>query len=216
MSLLRLDLLSNEAIQDLSPSFDLLTATEHKDGKYRLRRYSMVELLAEPYMFKQLPTNTFMQTDEYNDFQGNVERKFDNIDECILNGKGMKELIYKFRMGNKLPIGTPIDIHQMRIITLYDETPVSPEGVHRDGYDFIAMIGIARDNIKGGHLLVYTEQDGDHFMSIPLNAGQMVTLDDTKLWHNASDIKTVDKTKNGYMDAFIVTAKIDKKDSVWI
>ena len=28
--------------------------------------------------------------------------------------------------------------------------------------------------------------------------------------------KTVDKTKNGYMDAFIVTAKIDKKDSVWI
>ena len=95
MSLLRLDLLSNEAIQDLSPSFDLLTATEHKDGKYRLRRYSMVELLAEPYMFKQLPTNTFMQTDEYNDFQGNVERKFDNIDECILNGKGMKELIYK-------------------------------------------------------------------------------------------------------------------------
>ena len=215
MSLLRLDLLSNEAIQDLSPSFDLLTATEHKDGKYRLRRYSIVELLAEPHMFKPLPANTFMQTDEYNDFQGNVERKFENIDEYILNGKGMKELIYKFRMMNELPVGTPIDIHQMRIITLYDETPVSPEGVHRDGYDFIAMIGIARDNIKGGHLLVYTEQDGDHFMSIPLNAGQMVTLDDTKLWHNASDIQTVDKTKNGYMDAFIVTAKINKKDSVW-
>ena len=215
MSLLRLDLLSNEAIQDLSPSFDLLTATEHKDGKYRLRRYSIVELLAEPHMFKPLPSNTFMQTDEYNDFQGNVERKFENIDEYILDGKGMKELIYKFRMMNKLPVGTPIDIHQMRIITLYDETPVSPEGVHRDGYDFIAMIGIARDNIKGGHLLVYTEQDGDHFMSIPLNAGQMVTLDDTKLWHNASDIQTVDKTKNGYMDAFIITAKINKKDSVW-
>ena len=216
MRLLRYDLLSNEAIQDLSPSFELLTATEHKDGKYRLRRYSIVELLAEPHMFKALPSNTFMQTDEYNDFQGNVERKFENIDEYILDGKGMKELIYKFRMMNKLPVGTPIDIHQMRIITLYDETPVSPEGVHRDGYDFIAMIGIARDNIKGGHLLVYTEQDGDHFMSIPLNAGQMVTLDDTKLWHNASDIQTVDKTKNGYMDAFIVTAKINKKDSVWI
>ena len=215
MSLLRLDLLSNEAIQDLSPSFDLLTATEHKDGKYRLRRYSMVELLTEPHMFKQLPTNTFMQTDEYNDFQGNVERKFENVDETVLDGQGMRELIYKFRMINKLPVGTPIDIHQMRIITLYNETPVSPEGVHRDGYDFIAMIGIARDNIKGGHLLVYTEQDGDHFMSIPLNAGQMVTLDDTKLWHNASDIQTVDKTKNGYMDAFIVTAKISKKDLVW-
>ena len=53
-------------------------------------------------------------------------------------------------------------------------------------------------------------------MSIPLDAGQMVSLDDTKLWHNASDIETVDKTKNGYMDAIIVTAKIDKKDSVWI
>jgi len=215
MSLLRLDLLSNEAIQNLSPSFDLLTPTDHKDGQYRLRRYSMIELLAEPYMFKTLPTTTFMQTDEYNNFQGNIERKFENVDEDVLDGKGMKELIYKFRMFNQLPTGTPIDIHQMRIITLYDETPVSPEGVHRDGYDFIAMIGIARHNIEGGHLLVYTEQDSDHFMSIPLDAGQMVSLDDTKLWHNASNIQTIDKTKNGYMDAIIVTAKIDKKDLVW-
>ena len=55
----------------------------------------MVELLTEPYMFKTLPTTTFMQTDEYNDFQGNIERKFENVDEDILDGKGMKELIYK-------------------------------------------------------------------------------------------------------------------------
>ena len=81
MSLLRLDLLSNEAIQNLSPSFDLLTPTDHKDGQYRLRRYSMVELLTEPQMFKTLPTTTFMQTSEYNDFQGNIERKFELVDE---------------------------------------------------------------------------------------------------------------------------------------
>ena len=80
MHLLRLDRLSAGAVRQLSSSFEDLPATDHKDGQYRLRRYSMIELMIEPKAIKELPVSTFTQTDEYNDFQGNVERHFENIE----------------------------------------------------------------------------------------------------------------------------------------
>tara|TARA_R110000824_G_scaffold9415_3_gene42083 strand:+ start:2521 stop:3033 length:513 start_codon:yes stop_codon:yes gene_type:complete len=157
---------------------------------------------------KVLPINTFEQGSDYNDFQGDVERTFEQIEDSTIYSEGMKELILLFKDINRLSVGTAIDIHQMRVITLHDDTQVSPEGVHRDGYDCISMVGMSRHNVAGGHLLVYSDKDGDYFLSIPLKAGQVVTLDDSKLWHNASPIQPVDPSKAGYIDAFILTARL--------
>jgi len=214
MNLLTLDRLSPQAVVDLAPSFESLPQTDHKDGQYRLRRYSLIELMLEPKAFKELSVDTFMQTDKYNEFQGNVDRRFENLEPDVLHGEGMKEAVYRFRMLNNLPMGTLVDIHQMRVITLYEDTPVSPEGVHRDGYDCIMMLGIARHNVEGGNLLVYQEKDGDHFMSLPLTAGSMVIINDRELWHNAQAIQSQDKSQDGYVDAFIMTAKLDRKINV--
>jgi hypothetical protein len=164
-----------------------------------------------PAAIKVLTSSTFKQDKEYNSFQGDIERKFENLEDSTIHSEGMKELIYLFRDVNRLPQGTTIDIHQMRIITAKEHTQVSPEGVHRDGYDFISMIGISRHNVTGGNLLVYADKDGDHFLSMPLAAGEVITLDDNKLWHNASAIKAIDQQKMGHMDAFILTAKLHKE-----
>ena len=213
MNLLRLDKLSAKAVRQLSSSFEDLPPTDHKDGQYRLRRYSVIELMIEPKAIKELPVSTFTQTDEYNNFQGNIERQFENIDKDTLNSEGMKELIYSFRMMNNLPPTTLIDIHQMRVVTLPDgSAEVSPEGVHQDGYDFISKIGISRNNIQGGHLLVYLNKDDENFISLPLEDGHMVTLKDDKLWHNASPIVVLDKGERGYMDAFILTTNINTRN----
>lgn len=206
MNLLRLDEFNHAIVRELAPSFHNLPSTEHKDGKYRLRRYSVIELMLEPKAIKTLPINSFMQTDKYNDFQGNVERKFENIEEDVLYGDSMKELVYSFRMMASLPTNTQVDIHQMRVITTSESTEISPEGVHRDGYDVISMIGITRHNILGGNLLVYDNQDSDHFVSLPLDGGRMVTINDKKLWHNGSSIIPLDKNNKGYMDVFVFTA----------
>ena len=156
MHLLQMNDLPDFAVKSVAPSFDHLPKTNHKDGKYRLRRYSVVELMTEPKFFKLTDVNTFTQSDKYNNFQGNVTREFENLEEEVLESDGFREIVYLFRTINKLSHGTQVDIHQMRIIALNGKvTQVSPEGVHRDGYDFIAMIGILRYNIKGGHLLVY-------------------------------------------------------------
>ena len=44
MKLLQLDKISDESIESLIDSFNNLPETDHADGKYRLRRYSVIEL----------------------------------------------------------------------------------------------------------------------------------------------------------------------------
>ena len=41
-STLHITSLSRHALEQLSPSFNQLPSTEHADGKYRLRRYSVI------------------------------------------------------------------------------------------------------------------------------------------------------------------------------
>ena len=158
-------------------------------------------------MFKVLEAKSFTQSKEYNNFQGDVERTFENLEDETLHSKGMEEMVYLFRKLNHLPHGTEVDIHQMRVITSPDDTAeVSPEGAHQDGYDCIAMFGISRHNISGGDLLVSDSQTGKPFMSLPINEGTGVFVNDKVLWHNASSLETIENNDSGYMDAFILTA----------
>ena len=206
MYLLHMDKLTSEGLDSLRPSFENVPETDHKDGKYRLRRYSKVQLLMEPNKFKTMETTEFNQSSDYNNFQGDVPRTFENVEENTLGSKGMEEMMCLFRTLNQLPHETEVDIHQMRVITLHDETPVSPEGAHQDGYECIAMFGISRENIEGGELLVTDSQDGNPFIQLPLNEGTGVFLNDRALWHNATKLNSVEKDRTGYMDVFILTA----------
>ena len=204
--LLRVDKLSDATVASVAPSFDRLPETDHKDGKYRLRRYSKVRLLLEPKKFQVLDVSDFTQSAEYNKFQGDVERKFENLEQTTLDSEGFTEIVYLFRSLNQLSVGTEVDIHQMRVITLHEDTPGSPEGFHQDGYDCIAMFGIRRHNISGGELLVSNGKDQEPFVCLPINDGTGAFLDDQALWHNATDINPEQPEPRGYMDSFILTA----------
>jgi hypothetical protein len=40
-----------------------------------------------------------------------------------------------------------------------------------------------------------------------LGDGEVAMLADSKLWHNAQPIRTIDHDEMGYMDVFVLTAK---------
>jgi len=79
-------------------------------------------------------------------------------------------------------------------------------GAHQDGYECIAMFGIARENIEGGDLLVTNSKEGDPFITLPLDEGTGVFLNDQALWHNATPLTAIEKERSSYMDVFILTA----------
>ncbi|BBM64506.1 hypothetical protein VA249_11520 [Vibrio alfacsensis] len=145
---LHLTQLSMAAIEQLSPSFNGLPRTEHADGQYRLRRYSVVGF--ENGQVVDLNKNSFVQSSDINRFQGDVVRQFEPIEKEIISSEGFREMCALFMNANHLADGQEIEIHQIRITAIYDETQVAPEGVHQDGFDHIALVGVGRHNIMGG------------------------------------------------------------------
>ncbi|MDO6544044.1 2OG-Fe dioxygenase family protein [Photobacterium sanguinicancri] len=202
---LQLTQLSGKAVNDLSSSFHDLPKTKHADGQYRLRRYSIVKVRDTGIV--HLAAREFVQSDDINTFQGNVSRSFEVIEDAVINSQGMFEMCRVFRDANHLSAEHEIEIHQMRIATSEDETQVAPEGVHQDGFQHIAVIGIDRHNIEGGDFLVYREKNAQPFLSMALQQGEVAILADNQLWHNARPIKAVKKDHQAYMDVFVLTAK---------
>ena len=208
--LLHLSTISRGAAEDLSQSFGNLPETEHLDGKYRLRRYSVISCDEESC--DKLKDQAFFQSEDLNKFQGGMVRKFEPVEESVIKSDGLLEVYNRFREIAGFPLGQKVDVHQMRVITEEEETPVSPEGVHQDGYDYICIVGINRHNITGGHFLGYGNKDEEPFLSLPLEAGTMVVVNDRQLWHNASTIKSRYPIGHeaGFLDSFILTMRFDR------
>ncbi|WP_171353887.1 2OG-Fe dioxygenase family protein [Vibrio coralliilyticus] len=202
---LQLTKLSESAFAQLAPSFTKLPNTEHADGKFRLRRYSVIQFKDGQVI--DLQKNEFMQTDDINRFQGNVVRQFEPIETPTLQSEGMREICQLFVDANKLADGQEIEIHQMRISAIFDETQVAPEGVHQDGFEHIALIGMGRHNIEGGDVMLYSSFNEAPFFRKVLQNGEVAMLADNKLWHNATPIRSVIEGEEGYMDVFVLTAK---------
>lgn len=213
MQLIQLD---KEVIETAKPSFDNLPHTEHKDGKYRLRRYSKVELRtsfwnAEEHIeISHLNVDEFTQSSDYNSHQGGAVRRFENLEDSTIESEGFKEICWHFKKENELPDGIEVDVHQLRVVTLDElegSAPVAPEGRHQDGYDYIAMIGIQRKNIEGGELHAYTDDESPPILTYILKDGQMLFLADKIMWHYATDIiKKHQDLNQGYGDWFVLCA----------
>ncbi|MDG2881894.1 2OG-Fe dioxygenase family protein, partial [Vibrio parahaemolyticus] len=116
---LHLTQLSMAAIEQLSPSFEELPRTEHADGQYRLRRYSVVGF--DNGKVIDLNKNSFVQSSDINRFQGDVVRQFEPIEKDILTSDGFREMCELFVNANHLPNGQEIEIHQIRIRALEEE-----------------------------------------------------------------------------------------------
>ena len=202
---LQLTQLSGDALRQLSPSFGALPHTDHADGQFRLRRYSVIHFVDGKVQLTA--KHDFVQSEQVNHFQGDIVRQFETILDATLNSQGMRELCGLFVDSNDLPNGQEIEIHQIRVSAVYDETPVAPEGVHQDGFDHIALIGIDRHNIVGGEIMLYNDNHEAPFFRKVLENGEVALLDDSKLWHNARPIRIIDHDQEGHMDVFVLTAK---------
>jgi hypothetical protein len=205
---IKLEQISPWGVSTVKESFNRLPKTDHRDGQYRLRRYSRITLCdTDRSKYMKLETEPFNQSGRYNKFQGGVDRKFEDIEDEVVESGGILEICDKFLSSSGFSDDHEIEIHQMRIITRDELTPVSPEGVHQDGYRFLSIVGINRYNITGGNLLAYKTYEGKPIMDFPLDNGEMIMIDDNLLWHNASQITPINPDTQGYMDVFILTAR---------
>ena len=177
-------------------------------ASYRQRRFDTVRFYPITGKIELLPHQSFVQSEDYNSVAGGVQREFAPLESFVLSNYFFKALLqfdFEIILANVAPDlrEKPWDVHVhfMRVIASQGQTGnPTPEGIHQDDVDFIAMHLIQRSNVKGGNSLVYTtekEQIDKHTLTNPLDS---MFINDRALMHAASPTQPINPNEIGIRD----------------
>lgn len=192
----------------LQADFESLVPSTYKDGAYRLRRYSKFDF-DEQAGIRVHEGASFVQNDNINTFQGNVVRTYDNLSQTVQSDPAFLNMCQTLAKTANLPNPCTLEAHQIRIIAR-PEMPIAqsaPEGIHQDGFDYVAIFTVARHNEQGADLLVWQSKDSPSPIATTTpKAGEYCIVNDKTLWHSATPISQIDKSDKAYWDLFVLTA----------
>jgi hypothetical protein len=81
----------------------------------------------------------------------------------------------------------------------------TPEGAHRDGVDFVAIVFIDRQNVSGGETRVF-EADGPNGVRFTLDEPwSALLLDDARVVHETTPIQPIDPSRPAHRDTLVLT-----------
>src|SRR6202047_3911781 len=149
---LQLDLAGLEALRD---SWDRLPRDAYlrDGGNYRARRHSCWVQTPATGLLEAVPHRPHWQPTSYNALHGGLTRWFEPVEPAVLNAPAWRQLLSSVGKLFAQVRAAPrwfIEAHQFRIDTAGGIGRPTPEGAHRDGVDFVAVILVARRAVRGG------------------------------------------------------------------
>lgn len=192
-----------------SRSFDLLNPDPHIDGNFRLRSYS--RFTGHPLHLKRLSHQQFVQSSDINSMYGDVSRDFAALDESLIVLPQFEQMVHTIaRFFGFNPYKTVLGIHQIRIVCSSQQQglPV-PEGIHKDGFDLIALCCINRQGVFGAETSLYRTPEGEPVYSCTMQPGDIIYCNDRRLYHYTSPIQPASDDIEGFRDMFVVTVSLD-------
>lgn len=178
-------------------------------GRYRRRRYAVYEAAASGVMTRQ-PHQAHYQSRDYNHLNGGVERWFEPINTFAGSGPSMQTILrFCHSMFGQLAGAVRtwrIEAHQFRIEASLDmQGQPTPEGVHRDGVDYVLVLMIRRHNIVSGTTTIHAP-DGRSLGSFTLTDPFDATLiDDVRVYHGVTAVTPLDPSLPAYRDVLVVS-----------
>jgi hypothetical protein len=179
-------------------------------GRYRRRRHGAFRHVDGRAVRK--PHQAHYQSRDYNRLNGDVQRWFDPVEDAISRHPVMESI---FRLcGGFLP-GRPgktwhAELHQFRIeADAQAAGRPTPEGLHRDGVDWVFVMLVDRVNVREGVTQI-GGADGKPLGRFTLtNPGDAIFLDDHRILHGVTEIHPVEEDKPAYRDALVLTFKAE-------
>ena len=185
--------------QALSAHWDQLAPDQYlKDGgRYRKRKHSSIVITGQ--QIQVMPHRAHWQPISYNALHGGIDRWFEPCAETFIQDLALQDLLTKLcahfsTLKQVNPDSTPwyVEVHQFRIDTTDGIGRPTPEGAHRDGVDFVGVMLIGRQHIKGGETRIFRNEspEGQRFtLEAPLS---LLILDDEKVIHETTPIQPLD------------------------
>lgn len=173
-------------------------------GSYRHRRHSC--FVVEGRAVRQAPHRAHWQSLDYNALHGGMERLFAPVADAVVQAPAWSALLLALGERFSAVRAAPrwyVEAHQFRIDTSDGIGRPTPEGAHRDGVDFVAVLLVARQGIKGGETRVFEAAGpvGQRFtLDEPWSA---LLLDDTRMIHESTPIQPL--AGAGHRDTLVLT-----------
>jgi hypothetical protein len=180
-------------------------------GRYRRRRFAVFRATAEGVVRK--PHQPHYQSRDYNPLNGDIERWFEPVTSAIGAHPALRAILDTcFRLFDGLtpaatrPASWHVEIHQFRIEARAGEAgQPTPEGMHRDGVDWVLVLLVDRVNVQSGETTIADPRKqplGSFTLTDPLDAA---VTDDNRVYHGVTPVTTLDPTRPGHRDVLVVT-----------
>ena len=182
-------------------------------GRHRRRRHAVFTAGADGAIRRE-PHQPHYQSVTYNALQGGIERWFEPVEAGIADGASLRRVLAFCRdgFGALAPEVRQwrIEVHQFRIEARADEAgEPTPEGVHRDGVDYVLVLLVDRENIERGTTTIHAP-DGHELGQFTLaRAFDAALVDDHRVFHGVTPVVPKDPALPAHRDVLVVTFKAD-------
>ncbi len=180
-------------------------------GRYRRRRFAAFR--ANPAGLMRKPHQPHYQSQDYNPLNGGIERWFEPVTEAAARHPSLSailrtshELFDRMTPASVRPEAWHVELHQFRIEARPgQEGRPTPEGMHRDGVDWVLVLMVRRENIASGETTIYDLAKhplGSFTLTEPLDSA---LVDDSRVFHGVTAVEPLDPRLPAYRDVLVVT-----------
>jgi hypothetical protein len=176
-------------------------------GRYRKRRHAVFAVSADGVL--RQPSQPHYQSRDYNTLNGGIERWFEPVADPIGSGEAMTTILTFCRtlFGMVSPARVwHVEVHQFRIEARRgQEGRPTPEGMHRDGVDYVLVLLVNRTNIISGVTSVHDlggQELGEFTLTQPFDAA---LVDDARVMHGVTAVEPLNPAEPGFRDVLVVT-----------
>jgi len=178
-------------------------------GRYRRRRHAVMRAETGEDGIAREPHQPHFQGLDYNRLNGGIARWFEPVDPAVAGGASMTTILRFCRaLFDHLAPETSwhIELHQFRIEAAAGSAgKPTPEGMHRDGVDYVLVLLINRQNIASGVTTIHDlsgHQLGSFTLSEPLDAA---LVHDHRVFHGVTPVEPIDPGRPAYRDVLVAT-----------
>lgn len=177
-------------------------------GTYRFRRhatYSAEPGTTTPRLEAHQP---HYQSLDYNSLNGGIARAFAPIEPDISQNRVLTAALELCctSFGRLAPYyAWHIEVHQFRINASQLAASPTPEGIHRDGVNFVFMMMVNRTNVVNGETTIYDRHKrplSQYTLAEPMEAA---IVNDEQVMHGVTPIIQLDLQQPAYRDVLVIT-----------
>jgi hypothetical protein len=183
-------------------------------GHYRARRHGSFIYTPGAHELTPVAQRPHWQPTTYNALHGGMLRWFEPLEPTVAGDATFRQLLAS--LGELFAQLRPVshwylEAHQFRIDTEAGIGRPTPEGAHRDGVDYVAVVLIGRRGIRGGETRVFEAQGSRGVRFTLTQPGSMLLMDDARVIHETTPLQPESaagesaRTATGVRDTLVLT-----------